>query len=100
MQAIHAAEVCHRDLKLENMVLDSNFNLKVIDFGLACPISGSEGSGFCDSSEKCGTDFYMAPEVWLERRYQPTSADMFSLGVILFVLRTGFLPFEKAVIED
>ena len=43
---MHRAGVCHRDLKLSNLVLDAAFNLKVIDFGMACDLSGSDGSGF------------------------------------------------------
>ena len=45
--AIHKSEVCHRDLKLENLVLDADFKLKVIDFGIACDLSGDAGRGFC-----------------------------------------------------
>ena len=98
--AIHAAEVCHRDLKLENIVLDSNFGIKVIDFGISCPLSGSLRTGFCAKGEKVGTLNYMAPEIILECKYQPVMADLFSLGVIIFILVTGHLPFEQATIND
>ena len=62
VSSIHKEEVCHRDLKLQNLVLDSDFNLQVIDFGLACNLSGYEDSGFCHNSERMGTLSHMAPE--------------------------------------
>ena len=62
---LHRAGVCHRDLKLENLVLDSDFNLKIIDFGMACPLSGSENRGLCTKGDRVGTKSYMAPEILL-----------------------------------
>ena len=50
VNAMHRVGVCHRDLKLENLVLDSNFNLKITDFGLACDIVGNSDSGYCSRS--------------------------------------------------
>ena len=94
LNELHKAGICHRDLKLENLVLDADFNLKIIDFGLACLIQGEDGkSGFSD--EIVGTSGYMAPEVALGMRYQPVSADLFSLGVIIFVMCTGMMPFKQ-----
>ena len=65
---MHAAQVCHRDLKLDNLVLDSDYNLKIVDFGIACKLSGDHGSGFCRQA-KCGTQGYMAPEVLADMKY-------------------------------
>ena len=59
---MHRAGICHRDLKCENLVLDADFNLKVIDLGLAIDVSGERGSGFC-KKEFCGTRGYKAPEI-------------------------------------
>ena len=98
LHEMHKAGICHRDLKLENLVLDADFNLKIIDFGLACPIQGEEGSGFCQ--ERVGTTNHMAPEILLGMRYQPVTADLFSLGVIFFALFNGVMPFSKADSED
>ena len=94
LNEMHKAGICHRDLKLENLVLDANLNLKIIDFGLACPIQGEDGSGF--SQNIVGSPGYMAPEIALGMRYQPVSADLFSLGVIIFAMSTGLMPFRQA----
>ena len=94
LNKIHKAGFCHRDLKLENLVLDKDFNLKIIDFGLACPIQGEDGSG--TSEEIVGSPGYMAPEIALGVRYQPVSADLFALGVIIFTMCTGVMPFSQA----
>ena len=94
--AIHKAEVSHRDLKLDNLVLDAGFNLKIIDFGLACSTSGDKNSGFCVGSELYGSQGYMAPELLMGVDYQPTMVDLFSIGVILFNLFIGRMPFSNA----
>ena len=96
--AIHKSDVCHRDLKLENLVLDADFKLKVIDFGLACDLSGDAGRGFC--SRGMGSPGYLAPEILGNVDYQPIMADMFALGVIFFIMKTGFHPFKLAIQSD
>ena len=97
---LHKRGVCHRDLKLENLVLDQTWNLKLIDFGLACPLTGTNQRGFCHRGEKVGTEGYMAPEVLLDCKYQPAMADIYALGVIIFSIYTGVMPFGKAMISD
>ena len=62
VKSMHQAGVCHRDLKLENIVLNAQFNLKLIDLGMACPITGQKGSGF-EAKVFCGTKGYRAPEI-------------------------------------
>ncbi|XP_048337577.2 CBL-interacting serine/threonine-protein kinase 24 isoform X1 [Ziziphus jujuba] len=87
----HSKGVYHRDLKPENLLLDSYGNLKVSDFGLsALP---QQGVGLLHTT--CGTPNYVAPEVLGNRGYDGAAADVWSCGVILYVLMAGYLPFEE-----
>ena len=58
---LHTEGVAHRDLKLENFMLDENFNLKLIDYGMAAPVDGRDGQGFLFT--RLGTRGYQAPEI-------------------------------------
>jgi len=95
---MHAMGFAHRDLKVENILVDGDYNLKVADFGLSCNISGTTGNGF--SNRFVGTVCYMAPEQLLRRQYQPQVVDTFALGVIFFMMYTGNAPFERADFKD
>ncbi|XP_061951623.1 CBL-interacting serine/threonine-protein kinase 24-like [Populus nigra] len=87
----HCKGVYHRDLKPENLLLDAFGNLKVSDFGLsALP---QKGVGLLHTT--CGTPNYVAPEVLGNQGYDGAAADVWSCGVILFVLMAGYLPFEE-----
>ncbi|KAK4254574.1 hypothetical protein QN277_009937 [Acacia crassicarpa] len=88
----HSRGVCHRDLKPENLLLDANGGLKVSDFGLSALPQQLREDGLLHTT--CGTPNYVAPEVIHNRGYDGTKADLWSCGVILFVLMAGYLPFE------
>ncbi|KAG5184217.1 Serine/threonine protein kinase [Tribonema minus] len=99
MVQCHANGVSHRDLKPENVLLDGRFQLKVADFGLAAVMDSTDSGAMCVT--KCGTRSYMAPEVLAGRRaYDPTKADVWSAGVVLFIMIAGNPPFEEASSTD
>jgi len=84
--------ITHRDMKLENMMLDSHYNLKIIDYGLAT-------TKIATNSIK-GTDGYVPYEVITGGEYIGSCVDMFSLGVILFTMLTATRPFGQATPQD
>ncbi|OAY64948.1 CBL-interacting protein kinase 32, partial [Ananas comosus] len=90
----HSRGVFHRDLKPENLLLDAYGNLKVSDFGLSALSQQVRDDGLLHTT--CGTPNYVAPEVLEDRGYDGATADLWSCGVILFVLLAGYLPFEDS----
>ncbi|XP_010275897.1 PREDICTED: CBL-interacting serine/threonine-protein kinase 23-like isoform X4 [Nelumbo nucifera] len=90
----HSRGVFHRDLKPENLLLDANGVLKVSDFGLSAVSQQVREDGLLHTT--CGTPNYVAPEVINNKGYDGAKADLWSCGVILFVLMAGYLPFEDS----
>ncbi|KAK1428020.1 hypothetical protein QVD17_16845 [Tagetes erecta] len=88
----HSRGVYHRDLKPENLLLDENWNLKVTDFGLSALTDQIRPDGLLHTL--CGTPAYVAPEILLKKGYDGAKVDIWSCGIILFVLNSGYLPFN------
>ncbi|XP_076628518.1 maternal embryonic leucine zipper kinase [Colletes latitarsis] len=94
---LHSLGYAHRDLKPENVLLDREENLKLIDFGLcAKPKNGIESH----LQTSCGSPTYAAPELILGKKYLGSEVDIWSMGVLLYALLCGFLPFDDNSIEN
>ncbi|XP_074268641.1 CBL-interacting protein kinase 2-like [Silene latifolia] len=90
----HSRGVYHRDLKPENLLLDQNEDLKITDFGLSALAESRRQDGLLHTM--CGTPAYVAPEVIHRKGYDGAKADIWSCGVVLFVLLAGYLPFQDS----
>jgi len=95
LEAIHAQGIAHRDLKPENLLLDSNYKLKIADFGFATNYIDPESGEEIFLKTACGTQGYLAPELIKKEPYS-YPADIFAIGIILFTMYAGFPPFQTA----
>jgi len=91
----HQRHVVHRDIKTENLLLDENLNVKIADFGF--------GNFFQDDNllkSSCGTPQYAAPEIFEGKEYYGPEVDIWSLGVVLYVLVCAAIPFDGTSFTD
>ncbi|VDN03899.1 unnamed protein product [Thelazia callipaeda] len=91
---LHNLKIVHRDLKAENLLLDAALNIKIADFGFSNFYSDDY-----TLDTFCGSPPYAAPEVFEGKRYIGPEIDVWSLGVILYVLICGVLPFEGSSLQ-
>ncbi|KAH7834541.1 hypothetical protein Vadar_017198 [Vaccinium darrowii] len=94
----HSRGVFHRDLKLENLLLDEKLDLKVTDFGLSALTDQIQPDGLLHT--RCGTPAYLAPEILANKGYDGAKVDIWSSGIILYALNAGYLPFNDRNIMD
>ncbi|GLE11251.1 hypothetical protein PINS_up023605 [Pythium insidiosum] len=101
VQACHRSGVIHRDIKPENILFDDQFTLKLCDFGLASVVSPATGRAE-DAwlSDVEGTTLYMAPEIESGEPFRGTPVDVWACGVVLFILLTGYPPFDEPTPDD
>ncbi|XP_034996157.1 serine/threonine-protein kinase SIK2 [Zootoca vivipara] len=85
----HSRKIVHRDLKAENLLLDNNMNIKIADFGFGNFYKRGE-----PLTTWCGSPPYAAPEVFEGQQYEGPQLDIWSMGVVLYVLVCGALPFD------
>lgn len=105
VEYLHLRNVVHRDLKLDNILLDDNFQLMLIDFGFAEEFrsKSSEKLDDLDMAKTMGTKGYISPEQYYHDGNEPIwlkKWDVFALGVVLFIMVKGTCPFESPTRED
>ncbi len=93
IEFLHQNEIVHRDMKLENLLLDGQYNLKVADFGLSTSVESELDSGVMYT--RVGTERYMPPEMIEKEVYIGTYADLFAVGVICFAMVLGIMPTRR-----
>ena len=86
---LHSRSIAHRDIKLKNVLLDERCDVRLIDFGFAILSRGK-------LREPCGSPAYTAPEILLAHEYDGQLADVWSLGVLIYVMLAGRFPFQGA----
>ena len=89
-QYMHKLQICHRDFRLEHIMLDNNNIPKIIDFGFSSFYKKGE-----QLEEPIGSLSYTCPEIIQQKKYEPELADVWSLGVTLYVMVCGYLPFSE-----
>lgn len=85
---MHGNNFVHRDLKLDNILIDDSKMIKIIDFGFGVSASAEKRL-----SMFCGTPHYMDPDIVKKKDYNGQAADVWALGVILFIIMVGKVPF-------
>eukprot|EP00826_Nyctotherus_ovalis_P006287 TRINITY_DN11471_c0_g2_i1.p1 TRINITY_DN11471_c0_g2~~TRINITY_DN11471_c0_g2_i1.p1 ORF type:complete len:377 (-),score=74.05 TRINITY_DN11471_c0_g2_i1:75-1205(-) len=101
IEYLHSMSICHRDIKLENLLIDKDLNLIIADFGSASKLRTDAGKSLpFDASLPVGSREYNPPELHTEKLYYGERADIFAAGVCLFLMLLGHPPFREASLRD
>ena len=92
---INSKNVLHRDIKLDNILLTSQGDVKICDFGVSKLVQKNE-----IMTEQCGTPAYIAPEVFEDKGYEGYSSDVWSAGVVLYAMLYGVVPFKATNMSE
>ncbi|TVY83345.1 Cell cycle serine/threonine-protein kinase CDC5/MSD2, partial [Lachnellula suecica] len=98
---MHSKGIIHRDLKMGNIFLDRNMNVKIGDFGLAALLMSGKDWTSCRRTTLCGTPNYIAPEILSkDKQGHDHAVDIWSLGIIIFAMLTGKPPFQSTTADE
>ena len=95
LKYIHKKNIIHRDIKLDNILIDTTNTVKICDFGVSRKISKGE-----KIYERCGTPAYIAPEIYKKMGYTGFQSDVWSAGITLYYILSGNLPFKGNNIHE
>ncbi|VVC38326.1 Protein kinase domain,Protein kinase-like domain,Protein kinase, ATP binding site,Serine/threonine- [Cinara cedri] len=95
----HQNGVVHRDIKCENLLMDTNYSIKLSDFGFARNNMLKKNGQMKTSTTFCGSYAYASPEILKGIPYQPNASDIWSIGVVLFGMLYGTLPFDDTTYQ-
>ena len=95
LKFIHENNIVHRDIKLDNILIDLDNNIKICDFGVSKIVNKGD-----IMLEQCGTPAYIAPEILLNKGYEGFGVDIWSAGVVLYAMLSGTVPFKGNDIKE
>lgn len=95
LEYLHTQNIVHRDIKLDNILIDLTNTVKICDFGVSRQVKKGE-----IMHDQCGTPAYIAPEILLNKGYEGFAVDIWSAGVVLYTMLAGVVPFKHKYLNE